>query len=164
MNPDKRIIIDELLARVNASPFVLVFDYTGVTVPAFSALRADLANSGAQCHVAKNNFMKKVLEEANLPDISDVLKGQTAFITGDNDVVGAAKALNEFIKKNKKGTVKIGILDGAVLAAAQVVELGNLPSRDTLLAMVLGTINGAASALARVIQAHVDQENGTSAE
>lgn len=160
MNPDKRIIIDELLARVNSSPFVIVFDYTGVTVPEFGALRSELANSEAECHVAKNNFMRKVFEEAKLPDISEVLVGQTAFVTGNSDVVGAAKAINTFIKGNKKGVVKIGILDGAILSAAQVTELGNLPSRETLLAMVLGTINGAASALARVIQAHVDKENG----
>lgn len=163
MNPDKRIIIDELLARVNSSPFVIVFDYTGVTVPDFGGLRNELANCEAECHVAKNNFMRKVIEEAKLPDISEVLVGQTAFITGKSDVVGAAKALTTFIKSSKKGTIKIGILDGAILSAAQVTELGNLPSRETLLAMVLGTINGAASALARVIQAHVDKENGEEA-
>lgn len=160
MNPDKRIIIDELLARVNGSPFVIVFDYTGITVPEFGGLRSELANCEAECHVAKNNFMCKVFAEANLPDISENLIGQTAFITGKSDVVGAAKALNTFIKASKKGVVKIGILDGAVLSAAQVIELGNLPSRETLLAMVLGTINGAGSALARVIQAYVDKEGG----
>lgn len=164
MNPDKRIIIDELLARVNASSFVIVFDYTTITVPQFSQIRQELDACGAQCHVAKNNFMSKVFAEANLPQVDEVLVGQTAFVTGESDVVGAAKVLNEFIKKNKKGSIRIGILDNAILSAAQVVELGNLPSRETLLAMLLGTINGAASALARVIQAHVDQENGDSAE
>lgn len=163
MNPDKRIIIDELLARVNGSPFVIVFDYTGITVPEFADLRTDLANSESECHVAKNNFMTKVFEEAKLPDISETLVGQTAFITGKSDVVGAAKALNTFIKAKKKGVTKIGILDGAILSAAQVTELGNLPSRETLLAMVLGTINGAGSALARVIQAYADKEKGAEA-
>lgn len=163
MNSDKRIIIDELLARVNGSPFVLVFDYTKITVPEFGAIRNGLTEAGAQCHVAKNNFMRKVLTEAGLPDIGDSLVGQTAFITGNSDVVGAAKVIAEFVKTKKKGEIKIGILDGAILSAAQVTELGNLPSRETLLAMVLGTINGAASALARVIQAHVDKENDTAA-
>lgn len=164
MNPDKRIIIDELLARVNKSSFVLVFDYTTVSVPQFGGLRSQLAESGAQCHVAKNNFMSKVLAEAGLPAIDDSLVGQTAFITGESDIVGAAKALTSFVKTAKKGKIKVGILDGAVISAAQIEELGNLPSRETLLAMVLGTINGAASALARVIQAHVDKESGESAE
>lgn len=164
MNPDKRIIIDELLERVNSSPFVLVFDYTKILVPEFSAIRNDLAACGAQCHVAKNNFMRKVIAEAGLPDIGEVLVGQTAFITGESDVAGAAKVITTFIKAKKKGEIKVGILDGAVLSADQVTALGNLPSREVLLGMLLGTINGAASALARVIQAHVDKENGDSAE
>ena len=58
MNPDKRIIIDDLTARVNASPFLIVVDYTSITVPEFTNLRSALAACGAQCHVAKNNFMQ----------------------------------------------------------------------------------------------------------
>ena len=54
MNPDKRIIIDDLTARVNASPFLIVVDYTSITVPEFTNLRSALAACGAQCHVAKN--------------------------------------------------------------------------------------------------------------
>ena len=57
MNPDKKIIIDELLERVNASPFVLVVEYTGMTVPEFSELLTRLAATGAECHVAKNTYM-----------------------------------------------------------------------------------------------------------
>lgn len=166
MNPDKQIILNELLDRVNGSPFIIVFDYTGVNVTEFSKIRQDLADSGAECHVAKNNFMRKVIADAGLPDISEALVGQTAFITGSSDVVAAAKALTGFIKTAKKGVAKIGILDGAIISAAQITELGNLPSRETLLAMLLGTINGAGSALARVIQAYVDKsgEGSTDAE
>lgn len=69
MNPDKRIIIDDLTARVNASPFLIVVDYTAITVPEFTNLRSALAASGAQCHVAKNNFMRTALTDAGLPDI-----------------------------------------------------------------------------------------------
>ena len=96
MNPDKRIIIDDLTARVNASPFLIVVDYTAITVPEFTNLRSALAASGAQCHVAKNNFMRTALTDAGLPDIGEHLVGQTAFITGASDVAGAAKAINTF--------------------------------------------------------------------
>ena len=93
MNPDKRIIIDDLTARVNASPFLIVVDYTAITVPEFTNLRSALAASGAQCHVAKNNFMRTALTDAGLPDIGEHLVGQTAFITGASDVAGAASSL-----------------------------------------------------------------------
>lgn len=160
MNSDKSIIIDELTSRVNSSPFLIVFDYTGVTVPEFGALREALSANGAQCHVAKNNFMRKALADANLPDISEHLTGQTAFVTGTQEVVGAAKVVNEFAKKSKKAPYKVAILDGAVLSADEIKSLGDLPPRDVLLAKLLGTINAPASALARVIQAYVDKENG----
>ena len=101
MNPDKKIIIDELLAKVNSSPFVLVMDYTGVTVPQFSELRANLRQGGAECHVAKNTYMRAALAEAGLPDISSGLSGQTAFVTGNGEVTAAAKAVKDFVKKAK---------------------------------------------------------------
>jgi len=160
MNPDKRIIIDDLTARVNASPFLIVVDYTSITVPEFTNLRSALAACGAQCHVAKNNFMRTALTDAGLPDIGEHLVGQTAFVTGASDVAAAAKAINTFAKAE----YKVAILDGAILSADDIRAIGELPPRDQLLAKLLGTINAAGSALARVLQAYVDKENGGSEE
>ena len=141
MNPDKRIIIDDLTARVNASPFLIVVDYTSITVPEFTNLRSALAACGAQCHVAKNNFMRTALTDAGLPDIGEHLVGQTAFVTGASDVAGAAKAINTFAKASKKAEYKVAILDGAILSADEIRAIGELPPRDQLLAKLLGTIN-----------------------
>ena len=121
MNPDKRIIIDDLTARVNASPFLIVVDYTSITVPEFTNLRSALAACGAQCHVAKNNFMRTALTDAGLPDIGEHLVGQTAFVTGASDVAGAAKAINTFAKASKKAEYKVAILDGAILSAVPLL-------------------------------------------
>ena len=134
MNPDKKYIVDELLERVNSSPFVLVVDYGGMTVPEFSELRNRLNENGAECHVAKNTYMRKVLETAGLPDISEHLLGQTAFVTGESDVCGAAKSIKNFVKEFKKPEVKTGILDGDVLDDKQIEALADLPSREVLLA------------------------------
>ncbi|MCQ2366180.1 MAG: 50S ribosomal protein L10 [Akkermansia sp.] len=161
MNADKAVIIEALQAKVNASPFLIVIDYTGITVPEFTDLRAKLAASGASCMVAKNSYMGKALAEAGLPDISAALKGQTAYVMGESDVCAAAKVLNTFAKATKKAPYKVGIMDGAELEPAKIQALGDLPSREVLLATLLGTINGAGSALARVIQAYVDKEGGS---
>jgi len=163
MNPDKKYIVDEILERLNASPFLLVVDYTGVTVPEFAELRSALSDAGAECHVAKNTFVSIALKEANLPDV-DGLSGQTAFVTGESDVCAAAKALKDFSKKAKKAEVKSGILDGNALSKEEVIALADLPSREVLLATLLGllntpaqkvlaTINEPGSSLARIIQA-----------
>lgn len=153
MNPDKKIIIDELLERVNASPFVLVVDYTGMSVPQFADLRAALSEGGAECHVAKNTYMRKAITEAGLPDIGDQLKGQTAFVTGDADVCAAAKAVTDFAKKNSAGKLVTGILDGEALSAEKLATIASIPSRDALLGQLLSVLNGPASAIARVIDA-----------
>ena len=76
----------------------------------------------------------------------------------------AAKAINTFAKASKKAEYKVAILDGAILSADEIRAIGELPPRDQLLAKLLGTINAAGSALARVIQAYVDKENGGSEE
>lgn len=151
MNPDKKIIVDELLERVNSSPFLLVVNYNGMTVPEFSELRNRLSEAGSEVHVGKNRYMRIAIEEAGLPSLGDDLKGQTAFVTGAEDVCGAAKVIKNFAKEFKKPEVKSGILDGDLLDASQVQALADLPSRDQLLAQLLAVINAPASKLVRTI-------------
>lgn len=160
MNPDKKIIIDELFERVNSSPFVLVMDYTGVTVPQFSELRDELREGGSECHVAKNTYMRAALAEAGLPDISAELIGQTAFVTGSGEVTGAAKAVKNFAKKATDVKLKIGILDGEVIDEAKINVLASLPSRDELLAKLLSVINEPGTSILRAI----NEKNGLSGE
>jgi large subunit ribosomal protein L10 len=111
MNPDKKFILDEIKGRVDESDFVLVVDYTGTTVPSFNELRARLLEQGAECHVAKNSFMKRVLADAGLPDLSEDLAGQTAFVTGASDVCAVAKVVANFQKEFEKPVIKSGVLD-----------------------------------------------------
>ena len=151
MNPDKSIIVDQLLERVNQSPFVLVVDYNGMTVPQFCELRNRLSEGGAECHVAKNTHMKRVLADAGLPELDETLTGQTAFITGEEDVCAAAKAVNNFAKEFKMPELKGGVLDGAVIDAKQIEALAELPSREVLLGQLLGTINAPAEKLLRTL-------------
>ncbi len=152
MNPDKKYILDELMERVDNSPFVIVLEYTGLTVSQFKELRNRLDDAGgAECHVAKNTYMKRVLSDAGLPDVSSELSGQTAFVTGDTDVCAVAKAIFNFKKEFKRPEVKVGILDGDVLSPDQVKALADLPPREVLLAQLLGVINAPATKLLRTI-------------
>lgn len=151
MNPDKQIIIGTLLERVNASPFVLVVEYTGMTVPQFGELRKRLAAAGAECHVAKNSFMRRALTDAGLPDLAAALTGQTAFITGASDFAAAAKVVKNFEKEFKKPGIRAAILDHAVLDQDQCRTVADLPARDVLLGCLLATINAPATQLLRTI-------------
>ena len=158
MNPDKQIIIDSLLARVNDSPYVIVIDYTGLTVPQFSELRNRLSDNGAKCTVAKNSYMRKALSEAGLPDVGADLVGQTAFVTGNAEVFSAAKVLKNFEKEFKKPEMKIGILGKDVLDGDKLKAIADIPSREAVLSQLLGLINEPATRIARILLEKFDPE------
>lgn len=162
MNPDKQIILDGLLERVNASPYLIVIDYTGLTVHQFSELRDRLDTGGARCTVAKNSYMRKVLSDAGLPDISVGLVGQTAFVMGESEVFAAAKVIKNFEKEFKKPEMKIGLLGNAVLDGEKLKAIADIPSREAVLSQLLGTILEPAAMIARVIKNKFDPDGDSS--
>jgi len=159
MNPDKKIIIDALQEQVNNSPYVIVIDYTGMTVPQFSELRNRLSAAGAECHVAKNSYLRKAMADAGLPDIGDSLVGQTAFVSGQSEIFAAAKAISNFEKEFKKPSMKIGVLDGTILDADKLKAISSIISRESVLSQLLGTINEPAARIARVIKKKLNPED-----
>lgn len=159
MNPDKKIIIDALQEQVNNSPYVIVIDYTGMTVPQFSELRNRLSAAGAECHVAKNTYLRKAMAEAGLPDISESLVGQTAFISGQSEIFAAAKAISNFEKEFKKPSMKVGVLGGQILDEAKLKAISSIISRESVLSQLLGTINEPAARIARVIKKKFNPED-----
>ena len=173
MHPAKESVVVDLQAKLNASPFLFIADYTGLKVSQFAELRNRLWSAGARCHVVKNTFLRRAAKEAGLPDLGD-LRGQTAIVVGDKDVAAAAKVLKNFTAEFKKPEVKTGVVDKLVVTGAQIQEIADLPSREVLLATLLGVLNAPASklvrvlnepasALARVLQAKVDQGGGVPA-
>ena len=169
MKEVKKIIIDDLLSRINDSPFLLVADYGGMTVPQFEDLRKKLKAQGAKFQVAKNSFVRQAAESAEYPDgLSEYLSGQTAIVTGESDVCAAAKELKNFEKDNGKPGIRAGVLDGELLDEAKVKALADLPPMEVLQATLLGMLNQPATklatvlnepgaSLARVLQAKSDQ-------
>jgi len=110
MRPEKQNVVEDLLTKLNASPFLFVTDYTGLRVDQFSELRIRLANAGARCHVVKNTFLRRAAKDAGLPELGE-LKGQTAIIVGDKDVAAAAKVVKTFVGEFQKPIVKLGVID-----------------------------------------------------
>jgi large subunit ribosomal protein L10 len=159
MNPDKKIILNGLLERVNASPYLIVIDYTGLTVQQFTELRNRLGAGDAQCTVAKNSYMRKVLAEAGLPDIGSELVGQMAYVMGDSEVFAAAKAIKNFEKEFKKPEMKVGLLGNAVLDADKLKAIADIPSREAVLSQLLATILEPATRIARVVKNKFNPED-----
>lgn len=164
MNPDKKIIINGLLDRVNASPYLIVIDYTGLTVKQFTELRNRLDAGGASCTVAKNSYMRKALAEAGLPDIGTDLVGQMAYVMGNSEVFAAAKAIKNFEKEFKKPEMKVGILGNAVLDSDKLRAIADIPSREAVLSQLLATILEPATRIARVVQTKFNPEGSSSSD
>lgn len=150
MHPAKATIVEDLQKKLNGSPFLFVADYTGLKVPQFAELRSRLHSTGARCHVVKNTFLRLAAKEAGLPELAE-LKGQTAIIVGDKDVAAAAKVLKAFTAEFKKPEVKTGVVDNVVVTTEQIKAIADLPSREVLLATLLGVLNAPASKLVRVL-------------
>ena len=168
MKEEKTILIEHLLEKVKASPFMFVVDYTGLTVDKFEELRKRLRGAGAELHVFKNTLVKKAAERAGYPDeIGTVLSGQSAVVTGEKDVCAAAKVMKTFSDEFAKPAMKGGVMDGKYLDPAGIKVLADLPSREVLYATLLGLLqtpaqqlvrllNEPAASLARVLQAKAE--------
>ncbi len=164
MNPDKKIIINGLLDRVNASPYLIVIDYTGLTVQQFTELRNRLGAGGANCTVAKNSYMRKALAEAGMPDIGADLTGQMAYVMGEAEVFSAAKVIKNFEKEFKKPEMKVGILGNAILDAEALKAIADIPSREAVLSQLLATILEPATRIARVVKAKFNPDGDDSSD
>jgi large subunit ribosomal protein L10 len=175
MRPEKATIVEDLSTRLNQSPFLIVTEYTGMNVLQFSELRLRLAGAGAQCRVVKNTFLRRAAAEVGYPEFANDLTGQTAIVTGESDVCAAAKILKGFSTEFQKPTVKIGVLDKAIISKEQIRALADLPPKDVLRSQLLGVLksplqklvlllNEPAASLARLLKARLDKETAGAAE
>jgi large subunit ribosomal protein L10 len=170
MRPEKATIVEDLSTRLNQSPFLIVTEYTGMNVLQFSELRIRLAGAGAHCRVVKNTFLRKAAAQVGYPDLLDNLTGQTAIVTGESDVCAAAKILKGFSTEFQKPTVKIGVLDKAIISKEQIRALADLPPKPVLQSQLLGVLksplqklvmllNEPGASLARLLKARLDKES-----
>ena len=151
MRPEKASIVSDLSEKLNRSPFLLVTDYQRMKVDQFGELRNRLAPAGAEVRVVKNSFLKRAMADSGMPDVGDKLTGQTAIVMGENDVAPVAKILKMFAAEFKIATLKIGVVDKAVLSTSDVEALAELPSREILLSQLLGLLLMPATRLVRVL-------------
>lgn len=157
MRPEKKVISAEYIQRLNASPFFIVTDYTGLKVAQFTELRKRLRAVGAKAQVVKNSIFRIAAREAGVADLTGTLSGQLAVITGDKDVSAAAKVLKNFTAEFEKPRVRFGYLDSRRLEAADLHALADLPSLEVLRGKLLGVLLAPAQQLAALLQTPASQ-------
>jgi large subunit ribosomal protein L10 len=157
MRAEKKLITQEYLARLNASPFFIVVEYRGVSVTQFTLLRQRLAQTGAEIHVVKNSIFRVAAKEAGIGDLAGALDGQLAVVTGKRDIAASAKALKAFQTQFERPTLRFGYLDNQRLEAQDLLTLADLPPLDVLRSTLLGTLQAPAQNLVRLLNTPATQ-------
>jgi large subunit ribosomal protein L10 len=140
IRPEKQAMAAELKDRISGSLYVLLADFNGINMPATNDLRAQLRTADAEFHIVKNRLFSKVAELADLELDQEALKGQTGVITGSGDVVEVAKILKKFAAAKDTRSLKGGAFEGKALSASDVVALADLPPKEVLQGMLVGTL------------------------
>ena len=151
MRAEKKLLTNEYVARLNASPFFIVVGYQGLKVAHLSELRKRLTKAGAEIHVVKNTVFTVAAKEAGISDLNGSLAGQMAVVTGKKDISAAAKALKNFAAEFDKLKLKFGYLNNQRIEEKSIIALADLPSLDVLRAKLLGLLNAPATKLVTLI-------------
>ncbi len=145
---------EEVSQKLKAASSVVVVDYRGYTVSEVTELRKQMRENNIDYLVLKNSIVERAAKSAEMEDdFLALLKGPSAFAFSETDAVAPARVLKNFIKKTKKGELKGGLVDGKFTEAKELEAIADLPSREELIAKILGCLQSPVTELALVIKA-----------
>ena len=159
----KKAAVAQIKEKLTTAQSVVLVDYRGLNVAEVTELRKQFRAAGVEYAVLKNSLVGIAAKEAGIDGLDSILEGPTALAFGMTDAVAPAKIIAEFAKKNDKLKVKAGILDGAILDVAGVEKLSAIPSREVLIAKVMGSMMSAVSKFVYVLEAIRKQKAGEEA-
>lgn len=160
---EKQQLVADLKEKLAAAVTGVVVDYKGITVADDTALRKELRENGVNYFVVKNSLLSRAVADTELADMQSVLEGTTAIALSNEDYAAPARILSKFADKSETFKIKSGFLDGKLVDLDTINAIAKLPTREVLLATVLGAFQAPIAAFARAVQAIVDK-NGETAE
>ena len=152
----KEKVVEELGQIFESSGVVVVAHYTGLTVAEMQSLRAKAREADASVRVAKNRLAKIALDGKPCESIADLLSGMTV-LTFSEDPVAAAKVAEDFAKENSKFEILGGAMGENALDRAGVTDVSKMPSREELIASIVGCIGAPASNIASILSTIEDK-------
>ncbi len=158
----KKAIVDALAEKLQGATAAVFVDYKGITVAQDTELRNKFREAGVEYTVVKNTLTRFAANKAGYNQFDELLNGTTSLATTTGDPIAPARIVCEFAKKNKNVlNIKGGFVEGSVLSVDQLKGFGELPSKDALVAQVLGTFLAPISSLAFVLDQIRQQKEGT---
>jgi len=158
MRAEKKYLISEVEGHLKKSDYVILTNFTKVTVSDTAELRKRLEVEKAEFHVVKNSSFRVAAKAFGLPEVDSVLSGPTAIIVGGQNPAGVAKVLKKFFDEKQKLEVKFGVLDKKVYSAKELAIIADLPPFSALRSQFLGLLTSNAAAFVRVLDAKVKKE------
>ncbi len=150
--------VDLLTEKLKKAKVAVLTDYRGLTVSQIQELRGKLRGADVEYRVIKNTLARRAAEEAGYPALKDDLKGPVAIAFGYDELSVASKLINEFVRTTRlKLDVVGGLVEGRVFSADRVKQLADLPSRDALIAQLMGTLQSPVSQLVGIMQTPLQQ-------
>ena len=149
----KKLIVADIVEKFKSAESMVVCSYSGLTVEQVTELRKQCRESDVHYCVLKNRLVARALDELKIEGLKDLLEGPNAFVFGTKDVTAAPKIINTFIEKNKLTSLEIrgGLMGTEVLDVAAIKNLAATPSREELLATLVGCLQSPISGLVAVL-------------
>lgn len=156
----KKPIIEEIQSSIKDAKSVVVVDYRGLTVEQDTRLRKTLRENNITYKVYKNTMINFAIQGTEFEGLAPYLEGPTAIAISTEDATAPARAICKFAKEAPKLEVKAGIVEGTAYDAAGITQIASVPSKEELLAKLLGSMKSPISNFARVINQIAEQKQG----
>ena len=153
----KKGLVADLHSRFAQTKTAILLDFRGLTVAEMTALRRLLKTEGAELRVVKNTLARRALKDTSFEVLEDGFSGPVSVALCEGDIVAPAKALREFSRGRERLQVTGGLLEGRFISSKEVERVATLPSRDVLLAQLLGGLQAPMGGLVRLLQGLLSQ-------
>lgn len=154
----KQAVVAALAEKIKSSVSGVLVDYKGINVEDDTKLRAELRKAGVEYSVIKNTLIGKACDVVGYEGLKSSLSGMTAIAISHNDQVAAAKILANYAKDHENFVLKAGYVDGNLLDSEGVKALAEIPSKEVLIAKMLGSLQSSLYSFAYVLQAIIDKD------
>lgn len=158
----KKTVVAGVSATLSTAQTVVLAEYQGVTVEQMTVLRTNARKSDVSLRVLKNTLARIAVKDTKFAPLADKMSGQLVYAISE-DAVAAAKVVNDFAKTNEALKIVAGQYDEKLLDVAEVKKLASIPSRNELLAQVMGVMQQIPASFVRVVAAIRDQKETAAA-
>ena len=156
---EKKQVVESLAAKLQSAKAGVLVKYEGIKVAQDTELRNALRKAGVEYTVMKNTLTGKACDIAGYGDMKQYLNGMTAIAISQDDPIAPAKIMKEVADKIDCFEIKAGFVDGGILDQAGVESLAATPSKEVLIAKMMGSLMSSLYGFAYVLQAKIDKEN-----